>query len=200
MQPYIPHLHPLSAPLQAALSVVRALSHYSSAFAATFLYHTATLAWFGLTPTPLLASAPCQSNPRPSAPSLSPYAVFNSISRVTFHCMHRFIIAKMENSPAADGFPSAVASFSLSLLLPLYPLLWFFITLGYTLRALCIRRFELNTRGFMFMFVLNILQVFRLASVLLSPFLSHASFFHFPSPSSFFSPTSSMDYTSANCC
>lgn len=112
-----PPFHPPSAPLQAALSVVRALSHYSSAFAATFLYHTATLAWFGLTPTPLLASAPCQSNPRPSALSLSPYAVFNSISRVTFHCMHRFIIAKMENSPAADGFPSAVASLSLSLFL-----------------------------------------------------------------------------------
>lgn len=73
----------------------------------------------------------------------------------------------------------SLPSLSLSLLLPLYPLLWFFITLGYTLRALCIRRFELNTRGFMFMFVLNILQVFRLASVLLSPFLSHAFFFHF---------------------
>lgn len=109
-----PHLHPPPASLQAALSVVRALSHYSSVFAATFLYHTATLAWFGLTPTPLLASAPCQSNPRPSALSPTPYAVFNSISRVTFHCMHRFIIAKMENSPAADGFPSAVASLSLS--------------------------------------------------------------------------------------
>lgn len=153
-------------------------------------------------PDPAAGFCPVPFESSLSALSLSPYAVFNSISRVTFHCMHRFIIAKMENSPAADGFPSAVASLSLSLslYLPLYPLLWFFITLGYTLRALCIRRFELNTRGFMFMFVLNILQVFRLASVLLSPYLSHASFFHFPPPSSFFAPTPSMDYTSANCC
>lgn len=86
------------------------LSHYSSAFAATFLYHTATLAWFGLTPTPLLASAPCHSYTSPSAFPFPPPA-FNSISRVTFHCMHRFIIAKMENSAVADGFPSSVASF-----------------------------------------------------------------------------------------
>lgn len=178
-------LHTPNPPVAVGSSVVRAVALFFRICCHFSLSHSNTgLVWPNPDPAAGFCPVPVDTSPL-SASSYSPPA-FNSISRVTFHCMHRFIIAKMENSAAADGFPSvAIASHPPSLFLLLL------ITLGHTLCTLCIRRFEQNrARGFMFMFVLNILQVFRLACVLLS---------HFRSPSSLCSPTSWMDYACADC-
>lgn len=178
MQPRYPPLHSLSLPRQAALSVVRAVALFFRICCHFSLSHSNTgLVW----PNPDPAAGFCPVlfvSPHRNVPLRSPFPLLHSIQYLVLHFIActDLLLRKWKTRLLQMVFLRLSLPSSL---FPLCPLLSVFITLGYTLRTLCIRRFELNTRGFMFMFVLNILQVFRLACVLLSLCLSHSCFFPF---------------------